>query len=126
MHGTNNLRIQNNVTYNTVGHCYFMEDAVETGNQFIHNLAMMTKCHPDGKACDPTDAHHGSNGQKAKDVLLPSDNTASSFWITNPDNIYRDNVAAGAEATGFWIALPEHPTARSRARTPAPRPGLAA
>ena len=111
VHGTNNLRIQNNVTYNTVGHCYFMEDAVETGNQFIHNLAMMTKCHPDGKACDPTDAHHGSsNGQKAKDVLIPSDNTVSSFWITNPDNIYRDNVAAGSEATGFWIALPEHPT----------------
>ena len=50
VHGTNNLRIQNNVTYNTVGHCYFMEDAVETGNQFIHNLGMMTKCHPDGKA----------------------------------------------------------------------------
>ncbi len=111
VHGTNNLRIQNNVTYNTVGHCYFMEDAVETGNQFIHNLAMLTKCHPDGKACDPTDAHHGSsNGQKAKDVLIPSDNTVSSFWITNPDNIYRDNVAAGSEATGFWIALPEHPT----------------
>jgi hypothetical protein len=111
VHGTNNLRIQNNVTYNTVGHCYFMEDAVEHGNQFIHNLAMVTKCHPDGKACNPTDAHHGSSeGQKAKDVLIPSDNTASSFWITNPDNIYRDNVAAGSEATGFWIALPEHPT----------------
>ncbi|MGZ5945602.1 MAG: hypothetical protein ACXWKV_03475, partial [Caulobacteraceae bacterium] len=111
VHGTNNLRIQNNVTYNTVGHCYFMEDAVETGNQFLHNLAMMTKCHPDGKPCDATNARHGSTeGQKAKDVLLPSDNTASSFWITNPDNIYRDNVAAGSEETGFWIALPEHPT----------------
>jgi len=111
VHGTNDLRIQNNVTFNTVGHCYFMEDAVEHGNQFIHNLAMVTKCHPDGKACNPTDAHHGSSeGQRAKDVLLPSDNTASSFWITNPDNIYRDNVAAGSEATGFWIALPEHPT----------------
>ncbi|MGZ6012925.1 MAG: G8 domain-containing protein, partial [Caulobacteraceae bacterium] len=113
VHGTNNLRIQNNVTYNTVGHCYFMEDAVETGNQFLHNLAMMTKCHPDGKACVPTNltvAHQSTEGQKAKDILIPSDNTASSFWITNPDNIYRDNVAAGSEAIGFWIALPQHPT----------------
>ncbi|HEY6924850.1 MAG TPA: hypothetical protein VI653_15355, partial [Steroidobacteraceae bacterium] len=42
--------------------------------------------------------------------LIPSDNTASTFWITNPDNIYRDNVAAGSEATGFWFALPQHPT----------------
>src|SRR6185312_2410644 len=120
VHGTDNLRIQNNVTYNTVGHCYFMEDAVETGNQFIHNLAMLTKCHPDGKACEPTNlapfgpAPGAQNfklaGQDAKDILIPSDNTASSFWITNPDNIYRDNVAAGSESTGFWFALPEHPT----------------
>jgi|GEM_PF-127336 len=119
VHGTNNLRIQNNVTYNTVGHCFFMEDAVEHGNRFIHNLAMVTKCHPDGKPCVPTDlgpfgAEGGKNfnlaGQDAKDILIPSDNTASSFWITNPDNIYVDNVAAGSEATGFWFAFPVHPT----------------
>jgi cell migration-inducing and hyaluronan-binding protein len=34
----------------------------------------------------------------------------SSYWITNPDNTYRDNVAAGSDSTGFWFALPEHPT----------------
>jgi cell migration-inducing and hyaluronan-binding protein len=119
IHGTNDVRVQNNVTYNTVGHCFFLEDAVETGNQFIHNLGMMTKCHPDGKPCVPTNlapfkTADGKNfnlaGQDAKDILIPSDNTASSFWITNPGNIYRDNVAAGSESTGFWFALPEHPT----------------
>ena len=119
VHGTNNVRVENNVTYNTVGHCFFLEDGVETGNQFIHNLGMMTKCHPDGKPCVPTNlgpfgSEGGKNfdlaGQSAKDVLIPSDNTASTFWITNPDNIYRDNVAAGSEATGFWFALPQHPT----------------
>jgi cell migration-inducing and hyaluronan-binding protein len=113
VHGTNNVRVQNNVTYNTVGHCFFLEDAVEHGNQFIHNLAMVTKCHPDGKPCDPTNltlAHQSNKGQSAKDILIPSDNTASSFWITNPDNVYRDNVAAGSEAIGFWLALPQHPT----------------
>jgi cell migration-inducing and hyaluronan-binding protein len=119
VHGTNNVRVENNVTYNTVGHCFFLEDAVETGNQFVHNLGMMTKCHPDGKPCVPTNLgpfgpgggkNFDTAGQSAKDVLIPSDNTASTFWITNPDNIYRDNVAAGSEATGFWFALPEHPT----------------
>uniref|UniRef100_UPI001A9C9449 G8 domain-containing protein n=1 Tax=Altererythrobacter segetis TaxID=1104773 RepID=UPI001A9C9449 len=49
VHGTNDLRIQNNVTYNNVGHCFFLEDAVEHGNQIVHNLAILTKCHPDGK-----------------------------------------------------------------------------
>ena len=119
IHGTNNVRVQNNVTYNTVGHCFFLEDAVETGNQFVHNLGMQTKCHPDGKPCVPTNlgpfgAENGKNfdlsGQSAKDILIPSDNTASTFWITNPDNIFRDNVAAGSEATGFWFAFPQHPT----------------
>ena len=113
IHGSNNVLIKNNVTYNTVGHCFFMEDAVEHGNQFIHNLAMQTKCHPDGKPCDPTNltlAHQSNKGQSAKDILIPSDNTASSFWITNPDNTYKDNVAAGSEEIGFWLALPEHPT----------------
>ncbi|HTK78408.1 MAG TPA: hypothetical protein VL371_24315, partial [Gemmataceae bacterium] len=115
----NNVRVENNVTYNTVGHCFFLEDAVETGNQFLHNLAIWTKCHPDGKACVPTNLGpagsgggfgSGAAGQAAKDVLIPSDNTASMFWITNPDNSFRDNVAAGSEEIGFWFALPEHPT----------------
>ncbi|HEY4211181.1 MAG TPA: hypothetical protein VGM84_06855, partial [Steroidobacteraceae bacterium] len=121
VHGTNNLLVENNVTYNTVGHCFFMEDGIEHGNQFIHNLAIQTKCHT-SKPCVPTNlaaAGESANydgrqalragGQASKDVLLPSDNTVSSYWITNPDNIYRDNVAAGSDENGFWMSLPEHP-----------------
>src|SRR5207244_7105790 len=100
--------------------CCFLEDAVEHGNQFVQNLAILTKCHPDAP-CVPTNlapfkTEGGKNflpdGQNAKDILIPSDNTASTFWITNPDNTYRDNVAAGSDATGFWFALPEHPTGK--------------
>jgi cell migration-inducing and hyaluronan-binding protein len=39
VHGTDNLRIENNVAYNNVGHCYFLEDGVETGNWFVRNSA---------------------------------------------------------------------------------------
>src|SRR5512139_4068690 len=121
VHGTHNLRVENNVTYNTVGHCFFMEDGIEHGNQFVRNLAIQTKCHPT-KPCVPTNlAASGitggaptgqarENGQLSKEVLIPSDNTAASFWITNPDNIYRDNVAAGSDQIGFWVSLAEHPT----------------
>ncbi|MDR2216586.1 MAG: hypothetical protein LBE59_12215, partial [Nevskiaceae bacterium] len=121
VHGTNELQIENNVTYNTVGHCFFMEDGIEHGNQFVRNLAIQTKCHT-SKPCVPTNlAAAGEspsfddrqavrvNGQASKDVLLPSDNTVASFWITNPDNVYRDNVAAGSDSNGFWMSLPEHP-----------------
>ena len=45
VHGTNFLRVENNVTYNTVGHCFFLEDGIEHGNEFVHNLAIQTKCH---------------------------------------------------------------------------------
>ena len=113
VHGTNNVRVQNNVAYNNVGHCYFLEDGVEHGNQYISNLGLLTKCHP-SRPCSSTNAVFtgavgAPNGQNATDQLLPSDNTASTFWITNPDNTYRGNVSAGSEATGFWIALSEHP-----------------
>jgi cell migration-inducing and hyaluronan-binding protein len=120
VHGTNYLDIENNVTYNNIGHCFFLEDAVEHDNRFVHNLGILTKCHPDAPCVAtnlaPFKTTDGKNfltdGQNAKDILIPSDNTASTFWITNPDNIYRDNVAAGSDSTGFWFALPEHPTGK--------------
>ncbi len=112
VHGTDNLRVENNVTFNNVGHCFFLEDGVETGNRFVRNLGIKTKCHPT-LPCVPT-VHHAAGtqpgqvaaGQTSEHVLLPSDNTVSTFWITHPSNHYIDNVAAGSEVTGFWIALP--------------------
>ncbi|HSH15436.1 MAG TPA: hypothetical protein VLD18_05340, partial [Verrucomicrobiae bacterium] len=94
---------------------------IEAGNRYVRNLAIQTKCHT-SKPCDPTNLapfgatsdglNFKTTGQDSKDVLIPSDNTVSSFWITNPDNTYRDNVAAGSDATGFWFAFPEHPTGK--------------
>ena len=117
VHGTNFVRVENNVTYNTVGHCFFLEDGIEHGNEFIHNLAIQTKCHT-SKPCVPTnlaasgEPRMGTNGQQSKDVLLPSDNTVASYWITNPDNTFRDNVAAGSDSNGFWMSLPDHPNGK--------------
>ncbi|KRA83771.1 G8 domain-containing protein [Altererythrobacter sp. Root672] len=122
VHGTNNLRVENNVTFNTVGHCFFLEDGIEHGNEFVRNLAIQTKCHPT-LDCVPTNL--AANGEKVTqyanpaaarqasfhggNTLLPSDNTVASFWITNPDNSFIDNVAAGSDQVGFWLSIPEHP-----------------
>ena len=123
VHGTNFLHVENNVTYNAVGHCFFLEDGAEHGNQFVHNLAIQIKCHT-SKACAPTNLaangeNRGSNSlnratyradsMSGKDTLLPSDNTVTAYWITNPDNVFIDNVAAGSDENGFWWSLPEHP-----------------
>ena len=121
VHGTHNLRIENNVTYNTVGHCFFLEDGIEHGNEFVQEprdpdqVPYVQALRPDQPRRSRRDRRLDdrkairANGQASKDVLLPSDNTVASFWITNPDNTYRDNVAAGSDSNGFWMSLPEHP-----------------
>src|SRR5215213_7184289 len=119
VHGTNFLRVENNVTYNIVGHCFFLEDGIEHGNEFVRNLAIQIKCHPT-KKCVPTNlAPNGEISENrqtirqasmsGKDTLLPSDNTVAAYWITNPDNSFVGNVAAGSDENGFWLSLPEHP-----------------
>ncbi len=120
VHGTNYLGIENNVTYNNIGHCFFLEDGIEHDNQFVHNLAVLTKCHPD-KPCVPTNLAPfgitaGTNfytaGQDAKDILIRPTTRRRRSGSQIRDNVYRDNVAAGSDATGFWFAFPEHPTGK--------------
>lgn len=95
VHGTNNARVANNVCYDNIGHAYFLEDGAETGNVFDGNLGLATKRPVTGEE------------------VLPSDVDPATFWITNPDNTYRRNVAAGSRGFGFWFALPAAPTGLS-------------
>ena len=37
----------------------------------------------------------------------------ASFWITNPDNNYIGNRAAGSDHCNFWMKLDAHPTGAS-------------
>ncbi|HLI70617.1 MAG TPA: G8 domain-containing protein [Ktedonobacteraceae bacterium] len=93
IHGTDNVLVRDNVAFDTIGHCYFLEDGSETGNLLEYNLGIETLAAPDGEN------------------LLPSDTQPATFWITNPDNYLIGNVSAGSEGEGFWFALPEHPLA---------------
>jgi cell migration-inducing and hyaluronan-binding protein len=42
IHGTSNIRYEDNVIYNTVGHGVFFEDGSENGNQIITNLVFIS------------------------------------------------------------------------------------
>eukprot|EP00761_Pharyngomonas_kirbyi_P010107 gb/GECH01010125.1/.p1 GENE.gb/GECH01010125.1/~~gb/GECH01010125.1/.p1 ORF type:complete len:3495 (+),score=610.83 gb/GECH01010125.1/:1-10485(+) len=92
VHGIHHLLIENNFAYNVMGHTFFIEDGIETKNQFIHNLGMLTR---------------------KSTSLLNTDTSPSTFWITNPDNVFKDNAAAGSENYGFWFFPEEHPTGAS-------------
>ncbi|MEO7987772.1 MAG: G8 domain-containing protein [Gemmatimonadales bacterium] len=103
VHGTDNARVEGNVCYDHLGHGYFLEDGAETGNLIAGNLGLGTKTTADGEG------------------VLPTDTRAATFWITNPDNMIRDNVAAGSQGFGFWFALPATPTGLSTGQPDLPR-----
>ena len=42
-------------------------------------------------------------------LMLQSDITVASYWITNPSNHVRRNHAGGGEFYGFWYEIKEHP-----------------
>lgn len=92
VHGTDNLLVQENVAYDTKGHCFIVEDGMETGNRFIRNLGAQTGIP------DKIIPNLGPNGQE-------TDYDPSTFWITNPSNIWIGNVAAGSQGSGYWFEL---------------------
>ncbi|WP_299645314.1 G8 domain-containing protein [uncultured Chloroflexus sp.] len=92
IHSTNGTTIRNNVCYDIAGHAIFLEDAVERRNVIEGNLVLRVRQPPQ--------------------PLLPSDRSSfrrgpSGFWLTNPDNVVRGNVAADTAGNGFWLAFPE-------------------
>jgi len=76
IHGVHGLRAEHNVMVDNAGHNLFLEDGIETKNIIRGNIVM---------------------GTRASGGLLKSDATPASYWITNPDNVLEDNVAAGSE-----------------------------
>ena len=103
IHGTDNATAQRNVCYDHLGHGYFLEDGSESGNTLEHNLGLSSRV--------PALAVR----------ILPSDATPATFWITNPDNSFRNNAAAGSVAFGYWFALPATPTGLSAGQGDLPR-----
>ncbi|MGL4609719.1 MAG: G8 domain-containing protein [Trueperaceae bacterium] len=97
VHGSNGVTVKNNVAANTLGHCFFLEDGAEFDNVLEGNLGLGIKIPAEDKR------------------LLPTDASPAVYWITNPQNTLRNNVAAGSQGFGFWYALPEHPTGPSAA-----------
>lgn len=94
IHGTNSLAISGNVCHDNIGHAFFMEDGAEHDNVFEGNLGLTTRVPGYGEEVAGHDRAIGG---------------PATFWITNPDNVFRNNVAAGSDGHGFWYAIPEHP-----------------
>ncbi|MEQ6123067.1 G8 domain-containing protein [Pseudotenacibaculum sp. MALMAid0570] len=98
IHGTNGVLVQNNIIYSVRGHGIFTENAVERRNTIDGNLVMHVR-NPD-QDFDLKDHEQGDLG-------------SSAFWISNPDNIVTNNIAADSQTFGFWLAYPERPFGES-------------
>jgi len=91
-HLTNQVTLEENVASDAIGHCYFIEDGGETGNVFRRNLGSGITRMP-SEAADKL-------GERSK--RKESDPRPAVFWISNPQNKFYGNVAAGSEGHGYW------------------------
>src|SRR5262249_16002163 len=85
--------LQNNFFYDPIGHGVFLEDGSERFNVIRKNVTLLTRRPLPGEQVTPSD--------NERDEV--QNRTPASFWITNPQNTFEDNVAAGTEGTGFWF-----------------------
>ena len=88
------MDVINNVAFDHYGHCFFLEDGGEKGTVLESNLGLGTR----------------------KGLLTPSDNEPTTFWITSPSTILKDNVAAGSDSSkgvGIWYLFPDEPVGPS-------------
>jgi hypothetical protein len=93
IHGTQGLRVENNVAFNIIGHCYFLEDGTEWDNLLKDNVGAVIKHFP-----------------RPSQRLIETDDRPSVYWWSNADNDFIGNVAAGAFGYGFWLTPKYHPT----------------
>lgn len=70
IHGSQNVTLEENVAFDTFGHCYMNEDGSEHSNRFIRNLGAHTK-----KAQRLIDTEREE-----------TDDVPGTFWIVNMQN----------------------------------------
>lgn len=107
IHGTDNTTVENNFCYNHVGHGIFLEDGSERFNTIRNNVVLLTTKPSPNEALLESDFIHDEVQNRSP----------ASFWITNPNNTFEGNIAAGTEGTGFWFALADRPLGLSRSNT---------
>ncbi|XP_013209363.1 fibrocystin-L [Microtus ochrogaster] len=88
IHNTHHLLVERNIIYDIKGGAFFIEDGIEHGNILQYNLAIFVQ---------------------QSTSLLNDDVTPAAFWVTNPNNTIRHNVAAGGTHFGFWYRMNDHP-----------------
>ncbi|XP_051541641.1 cell surface hyaluronidase-like isoform X1 [Myxocyprinus asiaticus] len=121
IHATNGLLVRDTVGYDTLGHCFFLEDGIEQRNVFFHNLGLLTRPgtilptdRNDSMCIEITDrVHKGYTPSPANECKA-----VSTFWIANPNNHLISNAAAGSQDAGIWYVFHNSSTGDSHGLVP--------
>uniref|UniRef100_A0A8C3BJV4 G8 domain-containing protein n=1 Tax=Cairina moschata TaxID=8855 RepID=A0A8C3BJV4_CAIMO len=121
IHGTHGLLVKDTIGYDTLGHCFFLEDGTEQRNTFYHNLGLLTR----SGTILPSDRNEAMclairSHVYGNYIPVPSTDcmAVSTFWIANPNNNLIGNAAAGAQDVGIWYIFHRVPTGQSEGRYP--------
>ena len=126
LHGTQNVTLERNVGYKSIGHGFYLEDGTEINNTLRANLGVYARAavqKNDGTA-------QRDNPRKVPGILAAPDKHDSVvdalpyksdydhptvFWIMNGWNDFQDNMAAGAGTCGacYWL-VPGYNSGMSR------------
>lgn len=99
LHGSSNILVQDNVAFDGMGTGYYLENGNETNDVFDHNLGILVHPIPDSESTAPVVENSPSFSDNKKHDWMPA-----IFYTINPNNIFRNNAAAGAEeGFGFWF-----------------------
>ncbi|XP_053573650.1 cell surface hyaluronidase-like [Bombina bombina] len=116
IHGTHGLLVKDTIGYDTLGHCFFLEDGAEQRNTFYHNLGLLTKA----GTILPTDRSEAMCLAMKENVYgdyipIPSTDcmAVTTFWIANPNNNLIGNAAAGSQDVGIWFIFHKVPSGLS-------------
>ncbi|XP_051002201.1 cell surface hyaluronidase [Acomys russatus] len=116
VHGTNGLLIKDTIGFDTLGHCFFLEDGIEQRNVLFHNLGLLTK----PGTLLPTDRNSSvctimRDGVYGNYIPVPTTDcmAVSTFWIAHPNNHLINNAAAGSQDAGIWYLFHKEPTGES-------------
>ncbi|XP_051749548.1 cell surface hyaluronidase [Ctenopharyngodon idella] len=121
IHATNGLLVRDTIGYDTLGHCFFLEDGIEQRNIFFHNLGLLTRPgtilptdRNDSMCTEITDrVHKGYKPSPATECKA-----VSTFWIAHPNNHLISNSAAGSQDAGIWYVFHNSSTGDSHGLIP--------
>eukprot|EP00957_Ditylum_brightwellii_P027615 2087692-Ditylum_brightwellii.AAC.1 len=96
IHNTNQAMVLGNTCVDHFGHGFFLEEGNEVKNIIQYNLGVGSKKISPSLALLQSDFN-----------LSPGDRFPgpATYWVSNPDNDIRHNIAVGSEGSGFWMAF---------------------